>query len=218
MSVGKRLKVQGSTFEVQTGLGTPIPITAITLADPPEVTASNSLTLGAVIKVTGAMAGLDGNLYVIDNADATGFELVGADSTNYTAFVLDSPNLARATPVVFTTFCELTSINSQGGSADEIEVTSICSTSKEFEIGLRDAGSLSLEMNFAPNEAVQAALRASQADSSPLAYRITFPGDGGIVIVTGFVQSLSFSGAVNGVWTASATIKLTGDLAVLAAA
>ena len=32
----------------------------------------------------------------------------------------------------------------------------------------------------------------------------------------GYVQSMSFAGQVNGVWTASATIKLTGNIFVTA--
>lgn len=218
MSAGRRYKFNGSNFEIQTGLGTPLVITDITNAEPAEVTAANTLALGDVVKITDAMTGLDDNLFPVDNPDAAGFELAGSDSTDYPEFVADSPNVARATPVVFSEFCELTNVNNQGGSADEIEVTTICSTAKEFEVGLADAGSLQLDFNLAPNEAVQAALRASQSSGEALSYRITFPKQGGTMILTGFVQQFSFQGAVNGVWTASVTIKLTGDLFVLPAA
>jgi hypothetical protein len=216
MAVGKRYKFQGSTFAVETGAGSPDTITAITAANPPVVTATahgiaeaDVVTIAAVV----GMIELNGNKYVVDDPTANTFELAGTDASAYAAYVSGG----TATVATFSPFCELTGANQQDGQADEIEVTSICSTAKEFEIGLSDSGSLQLDFNWAGNEVVQAALRAAKISGAITAFRITFPGTGGKVVMLGYVQATSFQGSVNGVWTASATIKLTGEIFVTAA-
>jgi hypothetical protein len=223
MAAGKRYKFQGSTFQVQTAVGTNKPITEISKADPAVVTsAAHGAVLGDVLKMTvptaSGMTELNGNLYAVDDPLTNTVELAGVDSTDYTTFVLNSPNGAFFNLVTFSQFCELTGVNQQDGSADEIEVTTICSNAKEFELGLSDSGSLQLDFNWAGNQAVQAAMRAAKSSGDQLAFKIVFPGDGGSVIMLGNVQSTSFQGAVNGVWTGSATIKLTGEIFVLEAA
>lgn len=220
MSQGKRYKFNGSTFKVQTALGAAQPITGITQADPAVVTSAGHGNVdGDVVKMTvpadGGMTELDGNLYVVDNASTT-YELSGVDSTGYTAFAAGSPN-PYAQRVTFSNFCELTGANQQDAGADTIEVTTICSTAKEFEQGLSDSGTLQLDFNWAGNETVQAALRTAKLSGDQLAFKITFPGTGGTVIMIGTVTATSFQGAVNGVWTASASIKLTGEIFVLPA-
>lgn len=221
MSQGKRYKFNGSTFGVQTGLGSPKTITAITKADPAVVTAAaHGFVLGDVAKLNDidSMTQVDGGVYAVDNPATNTFELAGVDSTAYDAFVAASPNLADATPVTFSAFCELTGSNQQDAAANQIEVSTICSTAKEFEQGLSDSGTLQLDFNWAGNQAVQAAIRAGKTSGDHLAFKITFPGDGGIVIMIGTVQQGSFQGAVNDVWKGSVTIKLSGEIFVLEAA
>ena len=215
MPQGKRYKFQGSTFAVQTGLGATDAITAITAANPPVVTSTGHGNLegdvGQIAAVVG-MTELNGGLYVVDDPTANTFELADVDASAYAAYVSGG----TFAPVVFSSFCELTGVNQQDGQADEIEVSTICSTAKEFEIGLGDSGTVQLDFNWAGNETVQAALRAAKRSGAITAFRVTFPGTGGKVVMLGYVQSMSFAGQVNGVWTASATIKLTGNIFVTA--
>lgn len=220
MSAGKRFKFNGSTFKVQTALGSPQEITGITKADPAVVSsAAHGNVTGDVVKMTinaNSMSQLDGNLYVVDNEASGTYELSGVDSTGYDTFAAGSPyDYARR--VTFSNFCELTGANQQDAGADQVEVTTICSTAKEFEQGLSDSGTLQLDFNWAGNETVQAALRAAKISGDQLAFKITFPGTGGTVIMIGTVTSTSFQGSVNGVWTGSASIKLTGEIYVLPA-
>lgn len=220
MSTGKRYKFNGSTFAVQTGFGSPLTVTDITAANPPVVTsAAHGLILGAVVKLSNldAPAQLDGGTYAIDNPATNTFELAGVDGSGYDAFDAGSP-ASLATPATFSEFCELTGANQQDAGADQIEVSTICSTAKEFEQGLSDSGTLQLDFNWAGNETVQAAMRTAKINGDKLAFKITFPGDGGTVILIGTVQQTSLQGSVNGVWTGSATIKLSGEIFVLEAA
>lgn len=215
---GTRYKFQGSSLSIQTSLGAAQPITAVTQADPAVVSvAAHGNVTGDVVQVTiqdgGGMTELDGNLYVVDDEQAGDFELADTDSSGYTAFVLTSPN-SYVQPVTFSEFCELTGANQQDGAADQIEVTTICSTAKEFEQGLSDTGTLQLDYNAAPLSTVQAALRTAKVAGTQIAIKIVFPNDGGTIIALGTVQQQSIQGQVNGVWTGSATLKLTGPLFV----
>ena len=221
MSTGKRYKFFGSSFEVQTGFGSPKTVTAITAADPPVVSAAaHGFVLGDVVKLANidAPTQLDDGSFAVDNPVSGSFQLAGIDGSGYDAFDAGSPN-ATATPVTFSEFCELTGANQQDGAADQEDVSTICSTAKEFEQGLSDSGTLQIDFNWAGNETVQAALRAAKRSGDALAFRVTMPGDGGSVIMIGTVQQTSFSGQKGqAVWKASATIKLSGEIFVLEAA
>lgn len=218
MSQGKRYKFNGSTFKVGTAFGTNKTITNISSANPGVVTsATHGGVLGDVVKFTDpGISQLDGKMYPIDNPGTNDFEIADVDTTDMDAFAAGSPTGdSHFNFVTFTKFCELTGANRQGGSADQIEVSTICSDAKEFEQGLSDTGTLQLDFNWAGLEAVQAALKSGEESGDPMAFKITFPNGGGTVILIGSVQQSSFSGAVNGVWKGSCTIKLTGKMYVL---
>ena len=174
MSSGKRYKFNGSQFKVQTSISaTAKEITAITKADPAVVSsASHGYVTGDVVKLTiasGSMYELNGNLYAVDNEASGTYELAGTDSTNYTTFAAGSP-FDYAQAVVFSSFCELTGANQQDAGADTIEVSTICSDAKEFEQGLSDSGTLTLDFNWAGNETVQAALNAAKISGDQKSY------------------------------------------------
>lgn len=217
MSQGLRYKFNGSTFSVQTGLGgsSPTPaISAISQTNPAVVTSAGHPFIEAdVIKISGVvgMTNLNGNLYVVDDPLTNSLELAGEDATLADAYV--SGGLMDK--VTFSSFCELTGANQQDGAADQIEVTSICSTAKEFEQGLSDSGTLQLDYNAAPDSSVQTALRNAKVSGDQIAFKLVFPESGGTIIMIGTVQQQSMSGQVNGVWAGSATIKLSGPIFVL---
>lgn len=219
MSQGLRYKFNGSTFSVQTGFGgsSPSPaITGITQAEPPVVSvagASSYFADGDVVRpqnIVGATQ-FNLNLYVADNVGGSSLDFAGEDNSAGDAYV-SGGTLDKAT---FSNFCELTGANQQDGSADQIEVTTICSTAKEFEQGLSDSGTLQLDYNAAPNSTVQTALRAAKVAGTQIAVKLVFPNSGGTIIMLGTVQQQSITGQVNGVWTGSTTMKLTGPIFVL---
>lgn len=218
MAQGKRYKFQGSRFLVGTAYEAQKAITGISKADPAVVTSTaHGYSEGDVVLLDDidGMIELNDNLYVVDDPLSGSYELAGVDSTGYTTFAAGSPQGARSRKVTFTDFCELTGVNQQDGTADEIEVTTICSNAKEFEVGLSDSGSLTLDFNWAGNQTVQTALRQAKISGADVAFKVIFPGDGGSLIMTGNVQATSFTSSVNGVWTGSATIKLSGEIYVL---
>jgi hypothetical protein len=221
MAAGKRYKFQGSQLLVGTGYGAQVEITGISKADPAVVTATgHGRAEGDVVLIdeVDGMTEVNDNLYVVEDPTATTFELAGVDSAGYTTFDTGSPQGARLSPVSFVNFCELTGINKQGGTSEEIEATTICSNAKEYEVGMPDAGTLQLDFNFAPNQAVQAYLRNAQTSGIDVAFKVVLPGDGGSIIILGNVQQTNWQAAVNGLWTGSVTVKLTGEEFVLPAA
>jgi hypothetical protein len=221
MAAGKKMKFHGSSFQVQSAIGVGKAITDIDNTDPALVTsAAHGFALGAPVKITGVegMEEVNDSIFVVDNPDTNDFELAGVDGTGYGVFVLDSPNDAKAFPLTLSPMCELTGLNQQDGASDDVDFTSICSTAKEFESGLGDSGQLTLDFNFAPNTAIQTALRTAKRNGDQLAFKVTFPGTGGSVVMVGSVKQTSFQGSVgDNKWTGSATIRLSGEIFVLAA-
>jgi hypothetical protein len=218
MSQGQRYKFFGSTIQVGTGYDSDSPglaISAISQANPAVVTAAgHSAVLGDVVRITDVVGAVqfNNNLYPVDNPLSTTFELAGEDNTMGAAYVSGGV----VAEVVFSEFCELTGAAQAGGGADQEEVSTVCSTAKEFEQGLADAGTLTLDFNFAPLMPVQTTLRAAEASGDDVAVKITLPNDGGIVIMLGTVQTTSFNGAVGqAVWKGNAVIKLSGPIFVL---
>ena len=217
MTIGRRYKFQGSKIAVQTGFAATKTITDISETNPAVVTSTaHGLVEGDVVKIAGVvgMTQVNGNLYVVDNVTANTFELAGVDATGYAPYVSGG----TGAPVVFSELCEATNVNHQSGTADRTEVTSVCSVKKEFEIGLADSGTLSIDYNDAPLEVAQAYLRNSGTAGTAMAVKIAYPNFGGIRLLFGYVASTSFQGGSNGTWKGSASMQLTGEDFVLPAA
>lgn len=214
MSSGLRYKFQGSTIQVSNGSGVAKTITDITEADPSVVASTaHGLALGVVGRIAAVvgMTEVNDKLFVVDNPDTDDFELAGVDATGYTPYVSGG----TFTPLTYSAFCELTGVDQQDGTADEIDATTVCSTAKEFEVGLSDSGTLTLNYNYAPKSDIQAAFRAAKKAGTEVAVRITFPKNGGTIVMIGQVQQSSFSGGNAALWTGSTQLKLTGEIFVL---
>lgn len=214
MPSAKRYKFPGSQFRVQIGFLATKAITAVTNDDPANVSSvAHGLEDGTPVKVAGVvgMTELNGNLYVVqEGATANDLDLIGVDSTDYTAYISDG----TLAPADMSPFCELQNFNQQDGAADEYEATTICSKAKEFEVGLSDPGTMQLDYLAALNSPIQVAMRAAKRSGEILAFDLLFPKDGGRVVALGSVQSQNLTGGNGGLWQGSATIRLTGEIYV----
>jgi len=213
MAGGRRYKFQGSTVSVLTGYDAESPspaISAITKANPAVVTTgTHNLVDGDVVQITGVvgMTEVNNNSYIVNVTSSTQFELVDIDSTGYGTYT-SGGHIDKG---LFSNFCELTGYNRTGGTKPEIDATTICSVDfREYELGLGDLGTAQLDFNFAPETAIQSALRSFDSSGDITAVRIVLPKGGGQRTVLGFVQQTSERAAVNGMWTGSMTLKLTG--------
>jgi hypothetical protein len=214
MSSGQRFKFNGSTLQVSVGVAATKTITDIDQSDPALVTSTaHALPLGTVGRIAAVlgMTEVNGKLFVVDNPDTNDFELAGVDSTGYAAYVSGG----TFAPLTYSAFCEVTGVDQQDGTADELDATTICSTAKEFETGLSDSGTLTLNYNYAPLSDIQAAFRAAKKAGEDVAVRIVFPNNGGTIVMIGQIQQSSFTGANGAFWTGNTQLKLTGEIFVL---
>ena len=116
------------------------------------------------------------------------------------ALVSQGMTIARgdgASPESFTTIPEVRAISGPDGSANEIDVTDLSSSAKEFRMGLRDEGNITLEMMFIPGNTVHAGLRTDRANRTLRNFRITFTDSPATVwSFAAYVQGLSVSNEV----------------------
>lgn len=105
--------------------------------------------------------------------------------------------------------CTAREIQYQSGTANEIDVTTFCSTAKEFRLGLDDPGQFTFTGHWVQSDEAHAVIRAAAADKLTRLFVVTFQ-DGSTFSALGFVSQRSFSAAVDGVVSGSFTIRLTG--------
>jgi hypothetical protein len=214
MTAGKRIKFQDTRIQFLTGWSGDSPsdtVIGITKANPAVVNiTAHGRTSGELVRILGAlgMTEVNGNVYPVHLIDANHYSLLDTDSTDYGTYTTSS---GKADLAVFSTLCELTGFNRQGGSSPEIPATTQCSTAAEFEIGLPDFGTAQIDFHYSPDVAVQQAIDAAQLSGDPFAYRITFLRKPGVFVIgLGFVQQTSEQGQVGGLWTGSFTMRSTG--------
>lgn len=213
MSGGSRFKFQGTLFQISANFNGDSPsssIIGITRTNPARVAETNHGRLdGDVVRIQNVVGMTDVNdeIYIIDVIDSGHYDLVGVDATGYNAYV--SGGIVDA--AAFSNFCELTGWNRQGGSKPEINATSACSTAAEFELGLQDFGTLQIDFFFAPQTSIQEAIASFNASGDKMAARFVLPKSGGKRTALGFVQQVSEQVSVDGIWTGSLTIRLTGE-------
>lgn len=215
MAGSVRYKFQGSTIAVVTGFHGSSPskaITAITKANPAVVSVTaHGFADGDVVKISDVvgMTELNGGVYIVDVLTSGTFALLDVNSTGYGTYTSGGHvDLAQ-----FTQFCELTNYNRQGGTTPEIDATTLCSTAKEYELGLPDFGTTQLGYLWAPRNALQTALHSAFTAGDEIAVKIVLPKNGGTAVQLAFVQQESETVAVGGIWTAQTTLKNTGNRA-----
>lgn len=112
-------------------------------------------------------------------------------------------------PVIINGVISITGIGS--GSATEIDVTTLASTAKEFRQGLRDFGSIDVELIRNQDDLGQLEMFDAMAAQAVRTFIVTLPSStANVGTFEGFVQSLSTDIAADGVVTGTATIRITG--------
>ncbi len=100
------------------------------------------------------------------------------------------------------------------GSATEIDITTFASTAKEFTQGLRDFGSISVELRRNQDDIGQVEMFTAMASQLTRTVIITLPSStANVATFSGFVQSLSTDLQADGAVTGTAVIRITGAVA-----
>lgn len=108
---------------------------------------------------------------------------------------------------------EIKSWSGPSGTSNVQDVTTLQSTAKEKRTGLKDEGQITLNINYVPDNAVHAALRADWSGSLIKSFTITFTDPSTTTwtfdaMVTGF----STSGSVDGVIEGTVTLDISGAI------
>lgn len=100
------------------------------------------------------------------------------------------------------------------GSATEIDITTFASTAKEFTQGLRDFGSITVDLRRNQDDVGQAAMFTAMASQLTKTVVITLPSStANVATFSAFVQSLSTDLKADGAVEGKAVLRITGAVA-----
>jgi hypothetical protein len=207
--LGSKLYVQQLTPSIAPTAKT---ITAITKANPAVVTsAAHGLLDGMVVTIAGVtgMTEINGTYY-LTGVTANTFSLLTLDGVqvNSTAFTTYASG-GTATSLAYIAVPEARSLNFADAQTPEIDVTTLISTSKEYLLGLQDAGEFSFELNYVPFDASIVEMRLAKADAKLRAFRIDFQ-DGSSFAFRAFVKAVPYQTDYQSAMSGSCTLKVTG--------
>lgn len=129
---------------------------------------------------------------------------------NVKLYLGETDNLTAAEKIA-----NIASIGDIGGEAEEIDVTTIDSTAKEFENGFDDSGSLELVLNIVPDNYNK--MYDWQTAGTSLHWGLTADNKAGGELLRlkgrGIVKSVKVTGiSVGGVLQANVSIRLSGKI------
>lgn len=127
---------------------------------------------------------------------------------------------------------QITGFSGVGGQAGEIDVTDMDSTAREFLAGLKDNGTVSINVNWDPQDASHTTLDAlvggaskrifiacSESATQPTySAGYTLPTDRTTLDFTGSILSFSKDAETDNVWRGSLQIRVSGAITTTAAA
>lgn len=106
---------------------------------------------------------------------------------------------------------EVTDFSGPGGQAADVDITTLNSTAKEFFIGLRDEGEITMSLNFNATDAGQAALIADRANRTKRKAAIKFTDTAThVAVFDAYCKGFSISGAVDDKVSAQAVLRISG--------
>ena len=118
------------------------------------------------------------------------------------------------TPGTFTPIAEIRSFSGPGGTAAIIDATTLGSAGKEKVMGLKDEGTISLELNFSPGDTGQQALLADRTAQLRKQFKITFSNvatlaNRATATFFAYVTGFTVAGGVDALTTATVTLEIT---------
>ena len=118
-----------------------------------------------------------------------------------------------ASPEVFVAVGDVISISGPAITKDEIEVTALDSTAKEFIGALDDPGEITMELNWNPQDAEHVNLRSDAEGNSVLNYQIVWSDVSGTQVdFAAEVMEFSLNTEPNDAVKGSVRMKISGGL------
>ncbi len=114
----------------------------------------------------------------------------------------------------------VTGYSLDGAARSEIDTTCSTSTSKEFVFGLRDNGTLSLDIAYDPEGTGNALVKDSYASDVPYYFEVEYANSAGtsgtVKTFVGYVVAIGENGTVDDKISGTIEIKVTGDITQIA--
>jgi hypothetical protein len=122
---------------------------------------------------------------------------------------------ATTSPEAYAVIPQVTTMSGPDGSASEIDVTNLSSTAKEFILGLKDEGSLQLELIWDERLDQHAALRTKFGSGVVTNFQIADAGSPQkLYTFPAFVSTLSMSSGVDEVQRASVNLRISSAIVI----
>lgn len=120
-----------------------------------------------------------------------------------------------ATPTeVFTSIDGIVSMNGFGTQRSEIDTTTLKDTSKKFKLGLKDNGTLQLEINHDPADPQHQELRQMNEDGTSANFQLILSDEAPSTRYNfkAFVSQWSLRADVDNVYKTQVSLRITGDV------
>jgi len=121
---------------------------------------------------------------------------------------------AAGPPAVLSPVGEVKTIGDiDSGQAADIDVTHLQSDAKEYLIGLKDAGTITLEGNLVPDDIGQVEMRTARDDQAIRSFKITLTDATPTTLsFDAFVKQFATSAGVDSSLPFNASLRVTGEV------
>ena len=210
MAFNKQI-LRNSTLQVQSTLGSEITITGITNANPAVVSATNSLSDGDIVILSGivGMEKLNGRAARVTSSSGSAFSLEGIDTTSTSVWGTYSSAGVANEISAWDTFGNVTGIDLPDGAPENLDTTTIGDESRQTELG-HDAsivGTLSLFSDPADPGTAEV-ISAAQTRAARVFKLTTQKGTVWIWNATSVAGGQGMSAAIGNVGTGQITMTL----------
>jgi len=199
--------LRNAVTEIQSTLGSDLTITAISNASEAVITATNTLTAGDLVVISGVvgMPKINDRVVRVKSPSGTQFTAEGVNSTNWGTY--SSGGVANEV-TAFQTFDNISQLDLPDAGPDEIDVTAISDDERKIVFGHDSAQKGTLSLIADPLSAAVVEAAAAATDANRRVFRVTLQS-GYVAIFNAFVSGgTGFSGGVGAAGTASISLTL----------
>jgi hypothetical protein len=199
--------LRNATVEMQSALGSDITITGITAASPAVVTATNSLSNGDLVVITGVvgMTQINNRVVRVSSVSGTGFTCEGLDASGFSAYV--SGGVGNEVTTLLS-FDNVSQIDLPDSAPDELDVTAVSDDERQIVFGHASAQKGTMSLIADPLNAAVVEAAVASAAGTRRAFKITLQS-GYVAIFNAYVSGgTGFSGGVGAAGTSTLSLTL----------
>ena len=120
-----------------------------------------------------------------------------------------------ASPEVFTAISQITAIDGPTTEVPLVDVSNLSSTSREFNVGLKDTGTFTIPVQYDPDNTQQARCQTLLDTAAIGNFQVLLTDSPATQwAFAAYVISFTKSAAIDGVWEGEITLKVSGTITV----